>query len=561
MKIQSIKLENFMTYHAGAWSPVDGVTLLTGDNGAGKSTMMEAMCWALYGETLRGKSPVPPGAKSASAQVNFTHKGHDWAVGRTRNKQTATILLTRDGEDLAGQTATETQTKIENLLGPWARFTATRLFAKEFLAKFGASTDKERKELLESFLGLERFGEAADVLKVRLREASDRQMQLDGQAFALTKRIAAIEAQPALKATRPLDAITAEKQAATEALLRTQDKKIKLKELLAATSLARDKALKNLTGAQARTYDMKAALTKLDSRVLALQVRDQCPTCLQAIEEAAKARIVTVLGEDRLKQSEALAELLGAIKGFEEELSEVEGEKTVLDARGEALNQEAVTARTDVERLTLELREAELVAQMRAARDKDTTDLEAEQAVVAAELAKIRTRVAVLGATAEVYGLRGARHMLLGRALKQIEHATNQVLGQLGLDLKVGISATAQLKSGKAIDAISFQVIGAGGGEYGGASSGERSRVDVALLLALAQLLGPDAEGFVAFDEVFDALDRDGIARVASYLEALGQGRQVLVITHNPEVQTLFPRSTVMRAVKDDVDGSRLEAV
>jgi DNA repair exonuclease SbcCD ATPase subunit len=236
--------------------------------------MMEAMCWALYGETLRGKSPVPPGAKSTSAQFNFTHKGHDWAVGRTRNKQTATILLTRDGEDLAGQTATETQTKIENLLGPWARFTATRLFAKEFLAKFGASTDKERKELLESFLGFAQFGEAADVLKVRLREAIDRQMQLDGQAFALTKRIAAIEAQPALKVTRPLDAITAEKQAATEALLRTQDKKIKLKEQLAATSLARDKALKNLTGAQARTYDMKAALTKLDSRVLALQVRD-----------------------------------------------------------------------------------------------------------------------------------------------------------------------------------------------------------------------------------------------------------------------------------------------
>ena len=83
---------------------------------------------------------------------------------------------------------------------------------------------------------------------------------------------------------------------------------------------------------------------------------------------------------------------------------------------------------------------------------------------------------------------------------------------------------------------------------YRDASTGERTRVDVALLLALSRTANQG--GILFFDEIFDPLDDVGLERVADLLVEMSKDRQVVVTSHNDRLISLVPSSNVMRVEK-----------
>lgn len=562
MQIHSLNLKNFNKYTALDWAPpVSGLTLITGDNGSGKSTVIEGVCWALYGETVRGKSPQPPGPGKTTARLEFEARGHRWVVERERQATVTKVTWTCNGRDMSGQTATDTQGKIDALLGGWERFTATAIFAKEFLAKFGASTDKERKELLEGMLGLERFGQGLDVARAKLNVFKDLVARTAGQLQALDQRLQSHEALTDLPTTRALGQVAADITAAREEVNLVQTAHARLKQAINGIDLDRRAQQTRRANASAAANHAAQNQEKASRKAVALHAKAECPTCYQGIGPEGKARIAEVLGAEAEKHRVEHDKLKVEADAAAAEEQELDDERNGLTKQWEVESSRAVKAREAISLLTTEQREIELVTQMRQAREAQANELQQERAATAALQAKQHAQADILSAVAAVYGTRGARHMLLGRALRQLEHASNQVLRQIGLDIQVQITPTTTLKNGKASDTISVTLSGDLSGEYGGASSGERSRVDVALLLGLATMQGDsNALGWIAFDEVFDALDSGGISQVAAYLGTLAQDRQVLVISHNEEAQALFPRATVLKAVKDPALGSSLEA-
>ena len=58
MNVHEIRLTGFMSHDDTAVAlPDRGLVVLTGDNGAGKSSLIEAVAVALWGKTLRGTDP------------------------------------------------------------------------------------------------------------------------------------------------------------------------------------------------------------------------------------------------------------------------------------------------------------------------------------------------------------------------------------------------------------------------------------------------------------------------------------------------------------------------
>src|SRR5438105_9794439 len=105
MRINSIRLQNFRQ-HADPCSQFDsGLTGIIGANGTGKSTILEAIAWALYGNpAARGKRDsirwlrAPAGA-SVRVELDFELGGHRYRV--IRKLTSAELYLDRAAAPIA----------------------------------------------------------------------------------------------------------------------------------------------------------------------------------------------------------------------------------------------------------------------------------------------------------------------------------------------------------------------------------------------------------------------------------------------------------------------------
>jgi DNA repair protein SbcC/Rad50 len=104
----SLRLRNFMSYGDAA-APLDfsrfTTACLTGDNGHGKSTLLDAITWALWGET-RAKNlddVVRLGQDEAEVEFVFDLESDRYRVLRKRSLKTRQSALELQGFDHATQ--------------------------------------------------------------------------------------------------------------------------------------------------------------------------------------------------------------------------------------------------------------------------------------------------------------------------------------------------------------------------------------------------------------------------------------------------------------------------
>ena len=149
--------------------------------------------------------------------------------------------------------------------------------------------------------------------------------------------------------------------------------------------------------------------------------------------------------------------------------------------------------------------------------------------------------IAELKASEKVLGLQGVRTHILGGALAGIESAANHWLTRIGWEgLSIELKPYSETQQGVVRDKISLKINGTDGDNgYEGMSSGQKRRIDVAILFALAEFAA-GARGVVPgtlwLDEIMDSLDDEGIAAVSSVLRELATDRAIVVISHNEEL-------------------------
>jgi len=75
--ITSVKLDNFLSHKDTELTFDNGVTVFIGGNGAGKSSIIDAMTFALFGKTRRGtnEETIRDGENQAATQIYFEVNG------------------------------------------------------------------------------------------------------------------------------------------------------------------------------------------------------------------------------------------------------------------------------------------------------------------------------------------------------------------------------------------------------------------------------------------------------------------------------------------------------
>ena len=187
MRPQKLSLKNFMPFrvtgdqvHEVDFSQLD-LFSITGPMASGKSALIDAMVWCLYGRTARygadSKGVISTGEQTCEVALDFT-LGTRWfrAVRRT-GKITDSGLSEREGEewiqDISG--SARLTNRIEDLLGlDFDSFTKTVILPQGRYAEFLTSEPKKRRELLAKVLELGVYARVADRAKLVAGQAKTR---------------------------------------------------------------------------------------------------------------------------------------------------------------------------------------------------------------------------------------------------------------------------------------------------------------------------------------------------------------------------------------------------
>ncbi len=187
MRPQKLSLKNFMPFrvtgdqvHEVDFTQLD-LFSITGPMASGKSALIDAMVWCLYGRTARygadSKGVISTGEQTCEVALDFT-LGTRWfrAVRRT-GKITDSGLSEREGEewiqDISG--SARLTNRIEDLLGlDFDSFTKTVILPQGRYAEFLTSEPKKRRELLAKVLELGVYARVADRAKLVAGQAKTR---------------------------------------------------------------------------------------------------------------------------------------------------------------------------------------------------------------------------------------------------------------------------------------------------------------------------------------------------------------------------------------------------
>lgn len=599
---------------------------MVGENGAGKSSLVSVVEYALFGDPHL-KQQVARGADTLTLECWFEASDAVYAVRRRAGGKPSLEIerVAPTSENLSQSTIADTQSVIDRLLGLTREtFRASAYLAQGDGAAFTEARPGERKAVLAEILGLRIWGWLEDRAKAdhktlaaaaerehgRLeqlrRELEDlperRDALLGGRAALATANEQLALAEMAVAALEARERAAAAAREAREALRhveRSHDSAShalavltrKLDEFPPPADLKREAdripALEAKVAAAREALERwqeQAAQQRSDERRLAevealLAKRptdpEACPTCGQPITTTGaiyhygveRERLTAefdmlqerpvlgerpVVDEAELNRARDTANALGFIESGHAEATRLDEQLAEMQARIDELTPRAAGA--DVN----DQGERKALAAQRAVKDAaqrvvDRAEADVERLGMTeltlqgaqAEQAERQRRLDLLSLLVRAYGRDGVPAMITEHvALPQIEAEAGRILADLGTDFSIELRTQRAVKTGQPRDALDI-IVRSGPDEapYESFSGGERTRVNLALRIALARLLATRRGAQVRcllIDEP-EFLDAAGMERLAAVLQSLRSDfDRILVVSHHDSLRTGF---------------------
>lgn len=209
MKFEYLELENYGSFFGKHRLDLAdrGLLLVSGDNrddprtssnGAGKSTIFDALDWALFGAVPRGdrvESVVNAEASECRVRVGIrTDSGEALVVERTRVEGATGLALWQGGQEVRCLDVTETQNVLEQKLGLDREvFHAAVLFSQGDLTHYADETDAGKMDILTRILQLGVIDQLQGVAKKRLAALEEELLEVDRVLVDIRGQISGLE--------------------------------------------------------------------------------------------------------------------------------------------------------------------------------------------------------------------------------------------------------------------------------------------------------------------------------------------------------------------------------
>lgn len=569
-------------------------------NGSGKSTMLSAIPWALYDITPEGAKADDvinnKIGKDTSVILEFEIDGLPYRIERYRKhkKYKNKVLLFQGDTDLTQSTVAQTNKKILELFGiDLNTFLNSIMYGQGDVEIFAKASDKGKKEILENIANISIYQDAQVIAKEKLAEVKLKQTIKNNELESLQVKLGDLHYQEKTEAetykktadlikhqTQVIENLTTEyanKENAHKAKL--EDIKFREGQLNAELSdIVEPPAPQELTeeynAFNAQIIQLETLYNTKNQEILALQhsmeqlgTSDTCYVCGSPLDvthrELERERITASISEIQT----SIQPVVQALPVYKQQLSDKKTEldniyytindinvkKQELQSSLMNINHEKQTVGGELVSLEQQINSSkEQLANLEslpkpAKRTKEKKEVQKNIDSLVSELSDIVDDIEEYDTIInKVFSNKGIRSHVLDLTTPFLNEKANGYLATLsGSDININLATQKENKDGSMAESFNLQVSnGSGGEEYKTNSAGERKRIDLAIALAIQDLIFSKsnlATNLVVYDECFDGLDSIGCENVIEILKDKQKTvGSIFVITHNENLKSLF---------------------
>ena len=342
-----LKLSGFLSYRDPA--ELDFTTFelacISGENGAGKSSLLDAITWVLFGQA-RKKDDSIINSFSAAAEValSFQYEGATYRIQRTLPRGKTTILefqiLEEGGEEgkdswrpLSERTTRETQARIEQVLHlDYDTFVNASFFLQGKADQFTQQKASDRKRILASILGLDAWEEYKN-------RTADRRKEVERELDGVEGRVGEINDELAEEDQRKANLVELESRLSSmSATRKTQEAAL---ESIRQASIAVGEQRKHAEGLRSQLQRNKANLEALQGQLTNRENEKKTyADLIQHADEIETAHNTWMTARESLQKWDSLATTFHKYERQRQPyLDEINTEKARLEQEQLSLNQ------------------------------------------------------------------------------------------------------------------------------------------------------------------------------------------------------------------------------
>lgn len=616
LSISKLELNNFVTYESevldfDAYFSESRLLLISGENqdapficdsnGAGKSLVYEALCWAVFGRTTRGglKDSVIgkfSGSCSVFATISNTATGDIYEIRRYRKDREHgnNVLFFVNGEEQRFTIKTDVDKFIWHTLGvSYDKVINTCIFRSDDERKrFVYMGDVDRKRLLAEMRGTDIFPLCEKIASKKHKEAESSLDETDiilqeaiRQKRRLTHELKNLKEQAEAVATERQQRIDVLHKKKAEFLVEFNKKeeklnkkisrrKTKLRRLKEKASSAKaneeDAKYNELEAKASKAFEelsmLKGDIARIDGVLEKASGADNvgaiCDHCgnkitgwtlrkhiqgLNAEKKSLKARVKSA--SKRMRENHKKAKIM--LAGMQEtkeakwQISSIKGEIATIEEQLVEAKNHYIEKRDAIDKQIVEEESSENpYGNLIDTHTESIAELTMQIGEQRCRITGLREELKYLWAWRTGYGREEIQNQALQGTVGKLNSSIRKISDYVtASSIEISLATEkfgAAKKLGNFMDLEIRDAKEDKARPFKEFSTGERKRIEIIFSLASLEL---DENIFreLFLDELFDGLDATGTKRVMRLLEEKAEeGRNIVVITHIPEISDHF---------------------